>query len=264
VRRRAAVLAPLNGLFWWARLLGIVLMVGSCADYPPEAVPPVPARAAEPELYRPAPAASFTIAPGDKLNIASYFHPALKQSVTVQPDGVVSLLLVGTVTAAGKTPDQFSKELVRAYDKYVEHAEIAVNIEESAVLAVYVGGEVAKPAMLPLKGELTLLQSITQAGGFLSTANKDQVLILRQTPDAGYRTLQANAANVLRNEAEEIYLRPHDVVYVPKTTIAKVDQFVDQYLGQIVPRWVVTSFGFSYALNPVAASSPTIINPTGR
>ena len=235
-------------------LLGVALTLGGCTDYATEAIPPVPGKAFAPELYRPAPAASTTIALGDKLNISSYFHPDLKQSVTVQPDGRVSLLLVGTVTAADKTPERFAKELVRAYAKYVENAEITV----------YVGGEVAKPTILPLKGELTLLQSITQAGGFLSTANKEQVLIVRQTADNGYRTLQANADQVLRNEADEPYLRQHDVVYVPKTTIAKVDQFVDQYLSQVVPRWVVSSFGFGYTLNGGAAATPTVITPTAQ
>jgi protein involved in polysaccharide export with SLBB domain len=240
-------------------LLSIVMMLGGCADYPPELVPPVPDRSSAPELYQPLPPATFTIAPGDKLVVNSYFHPAVKQAVTVQPDGLVSLLLVGTVAAAGKTPEELAKELKRGYDKYLENAEITVTIDESPGLAVYVGGEVAKPAMLPLRGEITLLQSIAQAGGFLVTANKEQVLILRENSDGRFRAMQANAEQMLRNEADEIRLRRHDVVYVPKSAIAKVDQFVDQYLGQVVPRWVVTSFGFSYLLNGGATTSPTVI-----
>jgi polysaccharide export outer membrane protein len=251
-------------LLKWVLLLGVALTLGSCADYPTDAIPLVPSKASAPEFYRPAPAASTTITLGDKLNVSSYFHPDLKQSVTVQPDGRVSLLLVGTVTAVNKTPERFAKELVRAYAKYVENAEITVNVEESAARAVYVGGEVAKPTILPIRGELTLLQSITQAGGFLSTANKEQVLIVRQTADGGYRTLQANADQVLHNEADELYLRQHDVVFVPKTAIAKVDQFVDQYIGQVVPRWVVSTFGFGYTLNGLNAATPTIITPTAQ
>jgi polysaccharide biosynthesis/export protein len=247
-----------------ALLLGVVLMLSSCADYPPELVPPVPDRITAPELYRPMPAATFTIAPGDKLLVNSYFNPAVKQSVTVQPDGMVSLLLVGTVVAAGKTPEQLAKELVRGYEKYLENAEITVTIDESPGLAVYVGGEVAKPAMLPLRGDMTLLQSIAQAGGFLVTANKEQVLILRENPDGRVRAMQANTEQMLRNEADEVPLRRHDIVYVPKSPIAKVDQFVDQYLGQVVPRWVVTSFGFSYLLNPGATTSPTIVTSGTR
>jgi hypothetical protein len=78
----------------------------------------------------------------------------------------------------------------------------------------------------------------------LPTGNKQQVLIIRQTGDGHYRTLQANAEQVLRNEAGEIYLRRHDIVYVPKTEIAKVDQFVDQYINQIIPRSVNAVFGY--------------------
>jgi protein involved in polysaccharide export with SLBB domain len=244
-------------------LLGVLSTLSSCAGSGFDTVPPVPTKAEAPDFYRPTPAASFTIAPGDKLSINSYFHPALRQSLTVQPDGRISLLLVGTVVAAGKTPDQFAKELVRAYDNYVEHSEFSVNVDEAAALIVYVGGEVAKPTVLPLKGDLTLLQSITEAGGFLSTANKQQVLIVRQTANRTFRTLQANADQVLHNEADEIYLRQHDIVFVPKSAIAKVDQFVDQYLSQTVPRWIIATFGFNYLLNGASVAAPTVVtSPT--
>jgi protein involved in polysaccharide export with SLBB domain len=246
-----------------AVLLGLTLIVAACAnDYPPDLVPPIPSESAAPELYRSEPEASYAIAPGDSVSIASYYHPELKQSMTIQPDGRVSLLLVGEVTAAGKTPRQLGTELTRAYAKFLNDAEITVTLSESAGLLVYVGGEVAKPAMLPIKDELTLSQSIAEAGGFLPSANKEQVLIVRQTADGRHRTLQANAEQVLSNEAGEIYLRRHDVVYVPKSQIAKVDQFVDQYINQVIPRSVQTAFAFAYQLPSGQAVGGTTIIPT--
>ena len=245
-------------------LFAATLALGACTDYPPDLVPPVPSESAAPEFYRPTPTASYTIAAGDSLLITSYYHPELKQPVTIQPDGLVSLLLIGEVTAAGKTPRQLAGELTRAYSKFLNDAELTVTLSESPGLSVYVGGEVAKPAILPIKGELTLLQSITQAGGFLATANKEQVLIVRQTADNRYRALQVNPEKVLRNEAAEIYLRRHDVVYVPKSAIAQVDQFVDQYINQVIPRSVGTAFGFSYQLNSAGGGTTTINAPVAR
>lgn len=245
-----------------AVLFGLVLALGGCAsDYPPDLVPPIASEIASPELYRPEPEKSYAIAPSDTLAIASYYHPELKQAVTIQPDGRVSLLLIGEVVAAGKTPGQLAKELTRAYGKFLNDAAVTVTLSESAGLAVYVGGEVARPAMLPMKGELTLSQSIAQAGGFLATANKEQVLIVRQTADGHYRTLQANAEQVLRNEAKETYLRRHDVVYVPKSPIAKVDQFVSQYINEIIPHAVNTVFSFGYQFPSVTGGGTTIISP---
>ena len=241
-------------------LLGIMVALSSCAnDYPADLVPPVPTETAAPELYRTTLEPSYMIGPGDSLLIQSYYHPDLRQPVTVQTDGRVSLLLVGDVMAAGKTPEQLAGELTRAYDKFLENADVTVTLSESAGLSVYVGGEVARPAMEPIRGELTLLQSIAQAGGFLPTGNREQVLIIRQTTDGRYRTLQANAEQVLRNEAGEIYLRRHDIVYVPKTEIAKADQFVDQYINQIVPRSVNAVFGYQF----IKQGAGTVINSSG-
>jgi polysaccharide biosynthesis/export protein len=234
-------------------------MLGGCANaYPPELVPQVPSRGVAPEFYRPEPQTDYKVAVGDKLSISSYYHPDLKQTVTVQPDGQVPLLLIGSVVAAGKSPQRLSDELTKGYSKYVENAEITVAVAESASLAVYVGGQVKNPSLVPIRGELTLLQSITEAGGFLTTADESQVLIVRQMPDSRHWTLQANVEKVLRNESGEIYLRPHDIVYVPKSEIAKVDEFIDQHLSQVVPRWLIAVFGLSYQLNS-GIGGPTVV-----
>jgi hypothetical protein len=148
-------------------LLGIMVAVGSCANgYPADLVPPVPSETAAPEFYRTILEPSYMIGPGDSLLIQSYYHPDLKQPVTVQTDGRVSLLLVGDVMAAGKTPEQLAGELTRAYAKFLENADLTVTLSESAGLSVYVSGEVARPAMQPIRGELTLLQSTPKPAGF--------------------------------------------------------------------------------------------------
>ena len=60
---------------------------------------------------------------------------------TIQPDGRVSLMLVGEVTAAGKTPPQLAAELTRSYGKFLNDAELTVSLSGSAERQVYVGGE---------------------------------------------------------------------------------------------------------------------------
>lgn len=220
--------------------------VGCANSYPPEQVPLMPDRATAPELYEATIESDYSIQVGDVLQINSYFDPGLKQSVTVQPDGRVSLLLVGTVMAARRTPRELGEELAQSYRRYLDDRDITVIVTEAAGQAVYVGGEVKSPSVLPLRGDLTLLQAITAAGGFLPTANRDQVLILRPTAGGRFQTFQTNVDAVLRNESGELYLRRRDIVYAPKTNIAKVDQFVDQYLNQIMPRWVTAMFGYQF------------------
>src|SRR5438876_823983 len=83
-----------------------------------------------------------------------------------------------------------------------------------------VGGEVKSPSIETMKGSLTLLQSILQAGGFLPSANKQQILVLRQARDGKFRAFQHDISKVLQNQEGEIYLRRRDIVYVPKSQIA--------------------------------------------
>jgi protein involved in polysaccharide export with SLBB domain len=248
-----------------AILFSVCLITTACNDYSAAEVPPVPSVSTAPELYQPEKLTSYAITPGDNAVINSYYHPELKQTVTIQPDGKISLLLVGEVTAAGKTAPQLAAELTRAYGKYLNDAKLTVTLTSTADQSIYIGGEVTKPSVLSIKGELTLTQVIAEAGGFLTTSNREQVLILRQTPDGHYRTMQANPEAILRNEADEIYLRRHDVVFVPKTKIAKVDLFVDQYLSQILPRWLGVGFGYSLGMlggmgngATAVAATPTI------
>jgi hypothetical protein len=67
-----------------------------------------------------------------------------------------------------------------------------------------------------------------------------------------------NVESVLNNKAGEVYLRPRDIVYVPKTWIAKTDQMVDQYVNQIVPRSL--GVGFGYSLNGIGQAAPTAVS----
>ncbi len=102
-----------------------------------------------------------------------------------------------------------------------------------------------RPGLVALTGHTTVLQAILSVGGFLDTAQTRQVLLIRREPDnrpAG-RALDLAQGLEAGQHSEDVLLQPLDVVYVPKTRIAKVNRFVDQYICKLVP--VPGSFGFS-------------------
>ncbi len=234
----------------WGSVVAAALPLLGCVTYPPELVPPTPSAETAPDLYHPALEPEYRIEVGDSLLIQSYYDPLLKQTVSVRPDGRISLLLVGDVPTAGKTPAELQSELTRQYGTYLDHPDLTVTVSEPSGLAVYVGGEVKQPALEPIKGSLSLLQSIVQAGGFAPGANKEQVLVLRQAPDGKFRAFQHNISKVLQNQEGEIYLHRRDIVYVPKSQIAQVNEFVDQYINQILPRAIGLNLGYTF-LNQV-------------
>jgi protein involved in polysaccharide export with SLBB domain len=240
--------------------LGLVLvaLTGPAAgctinQYPVSKVPPIPVETASPSLGHEA-EPEYRIQAGDALDIQSYYDPALKQMVTVRPDGRISLILLGDVQAAGKSSADLDQELKHAYwDRLPAHPDITVTVDAIAAQVVYVGGEVKAPAIEQIKGSLTLLQSIMVAGGYLPSANQAQVIIVRQEAAGQFHAYQQNASLVLNNQTSEVSLKPHDIVFVPKTSVARLDQAVDQYINGVVPQ--AFKFNFGYVFNDIAGST---------
>lgn len=113
---------------------------------------------------------------------------------------------------------------------------------------IYVGGEVAQPGLETLQGNITALMAVIKAGGALHTASLRSVILIRDNGSSGkpeVRKIDLRAT--LKGVGEDIPLHPFDVIYVPRSNISKVDQFVDQYMRQITP--VPLNGGFSYLLN---------------
>jgi protein involved in polysaccharide export with SLBB domain len=192
------------------------------------------------------PLKEYLIQTGDQLEIKFFYNPELNEQVIVRPDGRISLQLASDVTAAGLTPAQLTDSLVKSYEKELANPGIAVIVRSFSSQRVYVDGEVNKPGMVNLAGPLTVLQSIAEAGGFKNTAKTSQVLVIRKTNDNKPLAIAVNLDDV-RNAAEgsrDIQLAPYDIVYVPKSAIANVNQFVDQYIRQNIP----IPFGVSYGI----------------
>jgi polysaccharide export outer membrane protein len=177
------------------------------------------------------------LGPGDGIDIKFFYNPELNDSQTIRPDGKIALQLVGEVTAQGKSPAELRDDLRRLYASELKNPEVTVILKTQVDRRVYVGGEVKTPGLLPLPGRLTALEAIMQAGGFdPRTACVKNVVIIRHKDDKRYG-LALDFEEALRGkEGKPFYLEPNDIVYVPRTTIAKINQWIDQYINKIVPR----------------------------
>jgi protein involved in polysaccharide export with SLBB domain len=185
---------------------------------------------------------------GDVIDIKFFYNPELNERVTIRPDGRISLQLVEKIEAAGLTPSELDGILTTKYSELLQKPEVAVIVKEFAGQNVYVGGEVNFPGLIPISGKLTSLQAIFQAGGFKNTAKLKSIVILRAqgTKKPLFMTINLKEDLLKHTQHNDILLKPYDVVFVPKTTIAKINQFVDQYLKKLIP--VTTTLGFSYVL----------------
>jgi protein involved in polysaccharide export with SLBB domain len=106
---------------------------------------------------------------------------------------------------------------------------------------IFVGGEVREAGAKNIKGELTIAQAIILAGGYLETARTQQIVVLRQGPnDPRPRLRVVDLRAALKGADAAMRVRPGDVIFVPKSRIAEVNQFLRQYVTNLIP------FGISY------------------
>jgi len=188
---------------------------------------------------------AYILQPRDVLEIRVYNLPELSVSIAIRPDGKVSVPLLNELDAAGRTPAQLAQALTEGYAKEFRNPRVTVIVRSFSNQNVYVGGEVDKPQMIPLTGQVTVLQAILQAGGMKATAKEKGVILLRN--ENGKPQVRQLSINELLKGQPDIVLQPFDVVYVPKSKVAQVDKWVDQHIRQIVP--ISLGMDFSYLLN---------------
>jgi polysaccharide export outer membrane protein len=123
----------------------------------------------------------YTLDSGDKLRVVVFGQDALSNNYTVDPQGQVSLPLVGAVQARGLTTAQLGGAIAsRLKSGYVRDPSVAVEVE--TYRPFFVLGEVAYPGQYPFVPNMTVENAIAIAGGFTPRASKDKVTITRKTP----------------------------------------------------------------------------------
>jgi protein involved in polysaccharide export with SLBB domain len=194
-----------------------------------------------------------TLAPGDVVDIKFFYVPELNESQAVRPDGRIALQLVGEVEAQGRTPEQLREDLYRLYTPHLNKPDVTVIIRSFHGRRVLVGGEVKRPGMVEMPGPLTALEAIMQAGGFdESSARISNVVVIRHKGGQRYGASLDFRDALKGKESVEFLLEPLDIVYVPRTKIVKVAQWIDQHINQLIPM-----FGVEYSY-PAGEGTVTI------
>jgi protein involved in polysaccharide export with SLBB domain len=190
------------------------------------------------------PAQVYKIQAGDQLEIKFFYNRDMNEQVIVRPDGRISIQLAHEIKAAGLTPAELTDLLTKSYASELEKPEITVIVRSFGGQMVYVDGEVNKPGMINMIAPMTVLQSLSQAGGVKDTADRKEILIIRKGLDNNPVVLMMNMDKVIYgvDTVRDLNLLPYDIVYVPKSSIANVNVWVDQYLRQNIPIGVGTYY----------------------
>lgn len=199
------------------RILTSVL-VCICGGFCAAQTPPAPTPAGPPPVNPASGAAEYVLQRGDDLSIRAYNLPQLEGEFRIRPDGKISVILLNDVQASGLTPAQLGQFLSEAYSQHFRNPRLTVIVRSIAAQNVYVGGDVAIPAAVPVRGQLSAVQAVTAAGG-VKDVTSDQVVIVRNSEQGEPQTESVSVREVVSGQRADPVLRPSDTVYVQRSTI---------------------------------------------
>lgn len=215
---------------WFMVTLASLLLFTSCAG---QSFHP----AVTPEQMSSESLTEQVLSPGDVIDIKFSYNPELNDSQRIRPDGNITMQIIGDVKAAGLTPEALQEELTKRYADQLRKPSVIVTVKTLRNNKVYVGGQVNKPGEVEIPGRLTAFEAISQSGGFKTdTAAVQNVVIVRNRNGKQYGTVVNFQKALSGDEVTPFYLRPGDIVYVPQTTIARLNQWVDQHINRMLPR----------------------------
>ena len=181
-----------------------------------EDIPPIvnePSATQIPHSY----SVDYAIGPEDVLEVLVWKNADLSKVVTVRPDGMISLPLVGEIRVAGRTAATLREIIRERLGDFQKVPEVSVIVQEVNSYNIYLLGEVAQPGKYQLKSHVTLLQAISLAGGFTPFSSRNKIKVLRK----GYGEVQAQTfkiryKDILKGDADKnILLMSGDTIIIP-------------------------------------------------
>lgn len=243
ITRRAA-LAALTGAF-----------AAGCTSVPDTPVPtpdmtPAPPAGRETPRFQPwedsAPA--YRLFPGDVVDVTVHTATELSGEYPVGPDGRVNLPLAGGVAVAGQTAPEAASTLASRYAAVLRDPIIEVRAASFGSQRILVGGEVNEPGLVDLPStRVGVMEAVLLAGGPTIRARRGSVAVLRRADNGGVMLREVDLSRALSGSAgaDTIALTRHDIVFVPRSSIAEVNDFVELYVRNIIP--LDQAFAFAFA-----------------
>ena len=182
--------------------------------------------------------AEYVVGPSDRLAITVFDEPTLTKTITVDSDGTFDYPLVGRITAGGLSVRQITADLKKRLGPpsgFLVNPQVSIEVETYRSQVVYVNGQVRVPGAVPLKGAMTIMDVLAQAGSPTPDAGPYIEIYRKPAGQPSQGPLDPSKAPAaerikmddLRNgRAQQIILRDGDTVNVPKAQTFIVNGFV--------------------------------------
>ena len=168
----------------------------------------------------------------DILVLTFPLSPEFNQTITIEPDGYVTLLGAGSVYIQEMTVPEVIEALKKAYSKILRDPIIDVDLKDFQKPVFLVLGQVGKPGQYDLRYDTTVSQGIAIAGSFTADA-KTQVFLFHRVSPGLVEVKKLSLKNILRgkNVNEDVHLQPGDMIYVPVNFISNFKKYVPYTTG---------------------------------
>ena len=170
----------------------------------------------------------YRLQPGDVLEVQFRYSPEFNQTVTVQPDGYITLEIGGDLKVAGFTIEQTRNAILRQARTRLQDPVATIVLKEFQRPYFVVAGEVSQPGKIEMRERVTAIQAIMLAGGMKETAKSSQVVVFRQINSDMAEVKLLNLKNIRRTSdlENDLTLQAGDMVFVPRDKISKIERFM--------------------------------------
>ncbi len=165
----------------------------------------------------------YIIGPLDQLNIFVWRNTELGGKVQVRPDGMITTPLITDMVAAGKTPAQLAEDLKLSLSKYIDNPQVSVMVDGfqgTFGQQIRIVGATEKPASLPYRANMTLLDAMIQVGGLSQYAAGNRARLIRHDKSTGtQKEYDLKIASLLKkgDTMANVRLEPGDVIIIPES-----------------------------------------------
>jgi len=170
----------------------------------------------------------YRLQPGDVLEIQYRYSPEFNQTLTVQPDGYITLEVGGDLKVAGMTVDQTRQAILKKASTRLQDPIATIILKEFQKPYFVVAGEVAQPGKIEMRERVTAIQAIMLAGGMKESAKSSQVVVFRKINSDIAEVKLLNLKTIRRTSdlENDLTLQPGDMVFVPRDKISKIERFM--------------------------------------
>ena len=186
----------------------------------------------------------YQIQPGDVMEVHYRYTPEYDQTVTVQPDGYITLNLVGNVKVSQSTVDEARMAIIKQASERLNQPEVSITLKDFQKPYFVVAGQVVSPGKFDMRENTTALQAVMIAGGFKDTAKSSKIVLFRKinSDTAEVKVLDLKKMEKTSSLERDIALQNGDMLLVPQNAAAKFERFmkltnIGAYfdLGRVIP-----------------------------